>query len=666
MIHGYFMATSASRNKIGVDINKMRAKQILWDFIKECKWKYIVGIIFLILTSTVTSIIPKIIGLITDSLDQKKPPSVTYSYLVALLAAAVGAFVFRFIWRYYLIGNCRYLECYLREKLFKHLQTLPASFYDNNKTGDLVAYAINDIQAIRRTFGFGFTAILDGVVLNTVSIIIMARTINPILTMMAIAPAPLIVIILYYLRKVIRQRFAAVQKAFAAISEKVQEDISGIRVIKAFVQEKESVEDFIKYSQDRVDTHMRLTRISAALGPVTQVFFGISVTFFIIFGSRLVSEGKISLGDYVAFNSYIAVIMGPIVNISRIVEMWQRGIASIQRLDKIFSVKGEEGLLSLQAGTEAERESQKHANKKEAIKKQTNKNDNITGENNDIRNNDIRWNIEIRDLNFTYQGSERPALKNINLEIKEGETLGILGKTGSGKTTLANLLLRLYDVEDGHIYIGGVDINHIPLDVLRENVGYVPQDNFLFSTTIKNNIQFFRDIYKDSEIEEAAKMAGVYGDITSFPEGFNTIVGERGVTLSGGQKQRVSIARAIVKNPRLLILDDSLSAVDTKTEEEILKNIRKVLENRTGIIISHRVSTVKTANQIIFMDNGEIVERGTHEELMELKGMYYQLYQSQLEANGEMNEQINEQIDEEYNDILGRGVIVKNEGKVYV
>jgi len=224
----------------------------------------------------------------------------------------------------------------------------------------------------------------------------------------------------------------------------------------------------------------------------------------------------------------------------------------------------------------------------------------------------------------------------------------------------------LYDVEDGHIYIGGVDINHIPLDVLRENVGYVPQDNFLFSTTIKNNIQFFRDIYKDSEIEEAAKMAGVYGDITSFPEGFNTIVGERGVTLSGGQKQRVSIARAIVKNPRLLILDDSLSAVDTKTEEEILKNIRKVLENRTGIIISHRVSTVKTANQIIFMDNGEIVERGTHEELMELKGMYYQLYQSQLEANGEMNEQINEQIDEEYNDILGRGVIVKNEGKVYV
>lgn len=666
MIHGYFMATSASRNKIGVDINKMRAKQILWDFIKECKWKYIVGIIFLILTSTVTSIIPKIIGLITDSLDQRKPPSVIYSYLVALLAAAVGAFVFRFIWRYYLVGNCRYLECYLREKLFKHLQTLPASFYDNNKTGDLVAYAINDIQAIRRTFGFGFTAILDGVVLNTVSIIIMARTINPILTVMAVAPAPLIVIILYYLRKKIRQRFAAVQKAFAAISEKVQEDISGIRVIKAFVQEKESVEDFIKYSQDRVDTHMRLTRISAALGPVTQVFFGISVTFFIIFGSRLVSEGMISLGDYVAFNSYIAVIMGPIVNISRIVEMWQRGIASIQRLDKIFSVKGEEGLLSLQAGTEAERESQKHANKKEAIKKQTNKNDNITGENNDIRNNDIRWNIEIRDLNFTYQGSERPALKNINLEIKEGETLGILGKTGSGKTTLANLLLRLYDVEDGHIYIGGVDINHIPLDVLRENVGYVPQDNFLFSTTIKNNIQFFRDIYKDSEIEEAAKMAGVYGDITSFPEGFNTIVGERGVTLSGGQKQRVSIARAIVKNPRLLILDDSLSAVDTKTEEEILKNIRKVLENRTGIIISHRVSTVKTANQIIFMDNGEIVERGTHEELMELKGMYYQLYQSQLEANGEMNEQINEQIDEEYNDILGRGVIVKNEGKVYV
>jgi ATP-binding cassette subfamily B protein len=556
--------------------------------------------------------IPKIMGYVTDSINDRMPASVTNKYLLILVAATVAVFLLRFTWRYFLVGNNRYLECYLREKLFAHMQTLPASFYDNNKTGDLIAYAINDIQAIRRVFGFGFTSILDGLVVNTISIIIMVRTINPILTLMAIAPAPLIVMIIYFLRKKIRERFGAVQKAFAQISGKVQENISGIRVIKAFAQEEEEVQDFLRYNQARVDTQMSLTRVSAVLGPVTQLTFGISTVLFIIYGSGLVARGVISLGDYVAFSSYIMVIMGPIVSIGRVIEVWQRGLASIQRLDRIFCEKSE-----------------KDAENALAAVSLFGLNDEARDDSTEIER--LKGDIVIKDLTFAYPGTDKKVLQDINLEIREGETLGILGRTGSGKTTLVNLLLRLYEVEDGHIFIGGRDINRIPLKVLRENIGYVPQDNFLFSTTIKNNIEFFKPIYSDRQIEQAAKMAGIYDEIMSFPEGFDTIVGERGVTLSGGQKQRVSIARAIIKDPSILILDDSLSAVDTKTEQKILENLRNVLKGRTGIVISHRVSVVRYCDHIIFMDEGQIIERGTHEELMRLKGAYYNLYRSQIE-----------------------------------
>ncbi|HOJ10102.1 MAG TPA: ABC transporter ATP-binding protein [Clostridiales bacterium] len=580
----------------------MRAKQILLDFVKEHKWRYLVGFIFLLVTSIITSVMPKIIGLITDSLKDRAPASVVYKYLFLLVLGAAGIFIFRFIWRYFLVGNSRYLECHLRAKLFEHLQTLPVNFYNNSKTGDLVAYAINDIQAIRRTFAFGLTAILDGVVVNTISIVLMAKTINPILTIMALAPAPVIVFVITKLRRKIRERFTEVQKAFAQISEKVQENISGIRVIKAFAQEKEETADFDSYSMKRVNTHMKLIRISAALGPVTQICFGISFVFFIIYGSELVGKGIISLGDYVAFNSYISVIMGPILNIGRLVEVWQQGIASSKRLDTIFDVKSEFESL--------EKQDDKAIDEKREIK----------------------GSIEFINLTFKYPGTAKRVLKDINLKLDEGQTLGILGKTGCGKTTLANLLLRLYDVKPGHIFIDGRDINSIPANILRENIGYVPQDNFLFSTSIKENIEFFRHIYRDWEVMEVAKMAGVYDDIISFPDGFDTIIGERGVTLSGGQKQRVSIARALIKNPPVLILDDSLSAVDTKTEEEILGNIKKVLANKTGIIISHRVSTIKHADQIIFMDRGRIIERGTHEQLIDMKGKYYELYVSQTET----------------------------------
>ena len=579
----------------------MKAKQILMIFFKSHKKSYIAGIVILLGTTFLNMIIPKILGIITDGLNSKDMSrDMIVRYVLSMLAVVVAVFILKFIWRYFLIGNCRSLECYLRDNLFKHLQTLPLNFYSNSKTGDLVAYAINDVQAIRMTFGFGSIHVLDGLTLCIISILFMVRTIDPLLTIIALAPVPIAVFFMVKVGRHIRGRFRKVQEAFASISEKVQENISGIRVIKAFAQEKEEVDNFLKYSQRRVDTQMSLTRISALLGPSAQFCFGFSFLFFIVYGSRLVINGTISLGDYVAFNTYMMAIMGPIMNISRIIDVWQRGLASYRRLGVIFETPSASGL---------------------------------TADDSSVCS--IKGELDIKNLNFSYPGAKRRALKNINLTLKQGKTLGIIGKTGSGKTTLINLLLRLYDIDDGHILIDGRDINDMPVDILRECIGYVPQDNFLFSTTIRNNIEFFRSIYTDDEIEEATRLSGVYDNIISFPKGFETVIGERGTTLSGGQKQRISIARAIVKNPSILILDDSLSAVDTKTEEEILGNIKRLLEKRTGIIISHRISTIMHADEILFMNGGRIVERGSHEQLMELKGLYYELYKAQTEPVSE-------------------------------
>lgn len=582
----------------------MKGKQLLVDFIKQHTRSYIVGIIVLIATSYVNMTIPKILGIITDGLNSKNMSrNQIVMYVLLMLGVVLLVFGMKFLWRFLLIGNCRGLETYLRDNLFKHMQTLPVSFYTENKTGNLVAYAINDVQAVRMTFGFGSIQILDGLSASIISISFMAGTINPTLTLMALAPIPPAIFIMVILGGLIRERFRKVQEAFAAISEKVQENISGIRVIKAFAQERQEVDNFLKFSQQRVDTQMRLTRVSALLGPCAQVCFGVSFLLFIVYGSRQVVKGVISLGDYVAFNSYMMAIMGPVMNISRIIDVWQRGIASYKRLNEIFDVQP--GIMD---SGEADFPS-----------------DDKTGISSSYDS------LEIKNLNFTYPGASRRALKNINIKLDKGKTLGIIGKTGSGKTTLMNLLLRLYDVDDGHIFFDGNDINNIPVEVLRESIGYVPQDNFLFSTTIRRNIEFFRNMASDYEIEQAARMSGVYDNIISFPDGFDTVIGERGTTLSGGQKQRISIARALVKDPSILILDDSLSAVDTKTEEEILDNIRELLKKRTGIMISHRVSTVRHADEILFMDGGRIVERGTHDELIELEGCYYSLFKAQTD-----------------------------------
>ncbi len=573
----------------------VKGKQLLLTFIRDHLWSYVAGILILLFSSFCAMLIPKILGIITDGLDKRNmAKEQIYQYVLLMLGAIILVFILKYIWRYLLIGNCRTVECYLRDNLFKHLQTLSVDFYSHHKTGDLVAYAINDIQAVRFMFGGGFVQALDGITISIVSIVFMANTINPILTVMALAPVPIAAVIMVRIGKLIRERFKKVQEAFADISDKVQENLSGMRVIKAFAQEKEEVLNFTKFSQARVDTQMKLTKASAIMGPSAQICFGFSFLFFIVYGSRLVMDGIISLGDYVAFNTYMITVMGPVMNISKIIETWQRGIASYRRLNEIFCVPP-------------------------ALEKAVSFADIC----------EIKGRIEIRNLSFTYPEANRRALRDINIKLEQGKTLGILGKTGSGKTTLINLLLRLFDIRDGHIFIDGIDINKIPVDVLRECIGYVPQDNFLFSTTIKNNIEFFKPVHSNDEIEEVSKLSAIYDNIMELQNGFDTVIGERGTTLSGGQKQRVSIARALIKDPSILILDDSLSAVDSKTEETILGNIRDVLKSRTGIIISHRISTVMHADEIIYLENGRIVERGTHAQLMELKGNYFKLYKTQ-------------------------------------
>jgi len=570
-------------------LNDLGRRTIL-EFIKSRRLSYAIGCLTLLACSFVASYIPKVLGLITDALRDASADEGDVRALAArMMACVLIVFALKFVWRYMLIGNCRNVECYLRNALFAQMQRLTPKFYDGSRTGDLIAYAINDIQAIRMNFGFGVVAILEGLTTACVSIWFMATAIDPALTLMALAPAPLIVLAMVRLRKSIRSRFTRVQESFAQVSEKVQENVSGIRVIKAYGQERQETEAFEALSADRVKARMSLTRVSAILGPTAQVGFGVSFLLFIVMGGRQVLDGGISLGDYVAFNTYIIVIMAPVMNVSRIIEIWQRGMASFRRIDGLFrspTARTNEGL-----GADG------HV---------------------------VGGRVEVRGLTFSYDGEGgRNVLEGVSFEIAPGGTLGIVGKTGSGKTTIANVLMGMYGFGDGMVLFDGVDANKVPKSTVREAVGYVPQDCFLFSASIADNIAFAGDGYSQAEVEEAARLAGIHGDVESFPNGYGTVVGERGMTLSGGQKQRVSIARALIKRPRILLFDDCLSAVDPTTAEAILANLGDSLKGRTGVVISHRISAVMGCDEIIVLDGGRVVERGGHAELMAIEGGLY-------------------------------------------
>lgn len=571
-------------------------KRYIKEFLWTNKVNYILGITALICSGILTLAMPKLLGYIIDCLEMRTAGQSRIAWLTAgMLLIAMVIFGLKYIWRKLLMGRARDLECFLRDQFFSHLQTLPLKFYQQKKTGDLMAYAINDLRAIRRAFAFGLVFLIDGVIINSSSLFVMARTINPRLTMIGLTPLLLALIVIFKVKNPLRQGFIKVQAAYANISEKTQENISGIRVVKAYVQEEAEKRKLGLASFQRMRAMMDYIKLSSIVGPSVQICFGLSFSLVLVFGSAYVIDGLISLGDFIAFNTYLTMLHRPVMHIGRIVEVWQRAMASINRLDEIFLSKTD-----------------------------------IVDDHPIYQEKHFKGTIEVRDLSFAYPQTRSEILKNVSFKIEAGQTLGLIGHTGSGKSTLINLLLRLYPVPRGHIFIDGVEINEIPLATLRENFGYVPQDNFLFSATLNENIRFFTDRFTPEEVEAAARFSSVYENIMDFPEGFETIVGERGITLSGGQKQRVSIARAVIKNPSILVLDDSLSAVDTQTEEEILSNIKAILKKRTGIIIAHRVSSIKHADWIIVLDDGRVIEEGNHQQLMANRGYYYQLYCKQL------------------------------------
>ncbi|NLM61511.1 MAG: ABC transporter ATP-binding protein [Clostridiales bacterium] len=564
-------------------------------FMKKHGWKYIPGILFLALNSRIQTLAPAALGKAIDMLESEvADKALVFRQAGVIFLIAVGVFVTRFIWRMFIVMNARTMEVFLREELFRKLQRLPISFFAKQRSGDLMAYATNDVGAVRMTFGPVLAMSINGIITGALAIFSMVSEVDRRLTGFALLPIPIAAAGIIIIGNLVRVRFRKVQALFAKLSGFVNESIMGIRVIKTFAREDEWLEDFTRISADMRDANIRLTSTSSKLDPITAITFGLSFAISLIYGGTLVSQGLLPLGSLVAFQGYLILLERPVIQLGRIVNMMQRGLASYKRLSGIYN--------------------EPEIPEKEMLP--------YPGE--------IRGAISARNLTFTYPGMSTPALRNISFDLKAGETLGIAGPTGSGKTTLVSLILKFYDPPEGTLFIDGVDINDIPALSIRENTGYVPQDGFLFSTGIADNISFYQPGIDEEKIRQAAELAGIADEIESFPNKYDTLVGERGTHLSGGQKQRIALARALIRDPRILILDDTLSAVDNITEQAIVSHINGILSEKTSVIISHRLSALRSASKIIWLRDGEITESGTHEELMALRGEYYATYTKQM------------------------------------
>ncbi|MEK4326831.1 ABC transporter ATP-binding protein [Paenibacillus sp. FSL R7-0312] len=569
---------------------------VLLRFFKSRKLSYIIGFAFMFAASFIQTLFPKVLGSAVDLMKDNgfEPGQVlTQVFWMVLIAAVV--FLCTFLWRNIIIANGRNLECYIREELYRHFLKLSPGFFSSRKTGDLIAYAINDISAVRMTFGPATAMSFNGIVICISSVYFMFASVSPSLTLLTLSPLPFIILLMLFSGRKVQTRFRIVQNQFGAVSDRVQENISGIRVIKAYVQERSEMEKFSELSSRMKQANLDLIKVSAALPAMIEFGFAVCFVMNLMFGGRMVLRGEISIGDFVAFNGYLSLIVSPIVSIGRIVTIFQRGLASLGRLNDILRVQPE--IMDLPHALPIQPEGS----------------------------------MELRQLTFCYEGSDVPALRDISLVLPKGHTLGIIGKTGSGKSTLASLLFRFFGVEPGHILLDGRDINDYALDPLREGLGVVPQDTFVFAASVKDNIVLFKDGYTDTDVQHAAALSQIAGSIEAFPEGYDTLLGERGVNLSGGQKQRLAIARALIRKPAILILDDALSAVDAVTEGQILNSLRQTRKGKSNILISHRVSGIMEADEIIVLDKGRIAERGTHELLLKKGGMYYDIYTEQLE-----------------------------------
>ena len=550
----------------------------------------------------------------------------TYSAAILAIAAIKG--IFQFLTRWVVIGISRDIEFDLRNDLFAHLERLSYSYYQRNRTGDIMARATNDLNAVRMLLGpaimysantFVFTAGALGFML----------AISPKLTMYAFLPLPIASVVIQYFGRRIHERFERIQAMFSDISARAQENFSGARVIRAYVQEQSEIAAFEDANQEYIRRSLGLVRLMGMLWPTLELMLGAAVVIVLWLGGREVLMGKMNVGDFVAFNTYMVQLTWPVIALGWVINIFQRGTASMVRIQEILSQKPEiadEPVLAVDSpalndGTTGVPQASAEGSLRV-----------LPGEDARRSIGEIQGEIEFCNLNFAYNGVG--VLKDVNLRIPAGSSLAIVGPTGSGKTTLVNLIPRIYDSAAGAVLIDGRPIREFPIDSLRRQIGFVPQETFLFSTTIRENIAFGINT-EDGEatlddIKAAAEAANIAQDIETFPEGYNTTVGERGITLSGGQKQRTAIARALLRSPRILILDDALSSVDTHTEDKILNHLREIMRGRTTIFISHRVSTVRNADRIAVLHQGRIVELGTHDELIARNGYYTELYNKQL------------------------------------
>lgn len=573
----------------------MKKNNIILKYLYRYKWKYFLGIITLFVVDFVNLYIPQFTGEITDGLESK-----TMNIHGVLLGIGkiliVGAILMigRFLWRYFIFGSSRAIECEIRNDLFAHLEKLSMSYFNKNKTGDLMSHFTNDLNAVRMSIGPAVITTFDAVIMTLMVLIKMILYVDLRLTVLAVIPLLFIAVGGVYYGKAAEKKFTAKQQAFSDLTDQVQESISGIRVIKAFVQERKELKAFGKANKENKDKNMGVVKLQAVVMPSLDFIIGFSSVITLLYGGYLTIKGDITLGRFIAFNQYIYMLVWPMIAAGDSITFFSQGFASLKRIQNIFDEKPE-----------------------------------IFDEDTVKRVEHLEGDIQIKDLCFQYNNDAPKALNNISVHIEKGSSLAILGRTGSGKTTLVNLLLRMYNVEPGQITLDGYDIREIPLKTLRENIAYVPQDNFLFSDTLRNNIAFGAANNDLEMVKQAAKEACIHENIMNFPLKYETVVGERGATLSGGQKQRSSIARAFMKDAPILILDDSLSAVDTNTEERILENLKKNREGKTTIIIAHRISTIQNADRILVLDAGEAAEYGTHEELLKLQGIYARMYEKQ-------------------------------------